>query len=487
MFIRTVYKKNKSSSKKYECQQLVESIRTEKGVRQNLLLSLGCLSISKEKWPGLVRRIEEIVQGQKSLFKADSEIEGLSQKFAQQFIEKNAIPTEINQFETVDIQSLQNHSVRHIGGEYLGVTFFDKLHLQQCLKTSGFNKRQIQIAMLLIIGRLVHPGSERHLHRWAQHLSGLDELIDTDFTHLSLNSLYKVGDMLYEHKDDIETHLRTRENDLFSLSETIILYDLTNTYFEGQAASNPKAKFGRSKEKRSDCRLLTLGLIVDGNGFPKTSKIFPGNQSEPKSLLEMINALRQKDPTDNLKPTVVIDAGIATEDNLKELKNHYHYIAVSRKKIVPPDSDDCIVIKETKQNKVQAKRIIGDEEVVLYCKSNLKQKKERSMQERLEQNFQEQLTLLAKSIHKKGCTKRWDKVLERIGRLKEKYKQIARFYQIHVEERNGLAIRITWEYLKEQADQRFSGAYFLRTNRFDLSEKEIWSIYVMLTLLSGLI
>ena len=481
MFIRTVYKKNKSSSKKYECQQLVESIRTEKGVRQNLLLSLGCLSISKEKWPGLVRRIEEIVQGQKSLFKADSEIEGLSQKFAQQFIEKNAIPTEINQFETVDIQSLQNHSVRHIGGEYLGVTFFDKLHLQQCLKTSGFNKRQIQIAMLLIIGRLVHPGSERHLHRWAQHLSGLDELIDTDFTHLSLNSLYKVGDMLYEHKDDIETHLRTRENDLFSLSETIILYDLTNTYFEGQAASNPKAKFGRSKEKRSDCRLLTLGLIVDGNGFPKTSKIFPGNQSEPKSLLEMINALRQKDPTDNLKPTVVIDAGIATEDNLKELKNHYHYIAVSRKKIIPPDSDDCIVIKETKQNKVQAKRIIGDEEVVLYCKSNLKQKKERSMQERLEQNFQEQLTLLAKSIHKKGCTKRWDKVLERIGRLKEKYKQIARFYQIHVEERDGLAIRITWEYLKEQADQRFSGAYFLRTNRFDLSEKEIWSIYVMLT------
>ena len=104
MFIRTVYKKNKSSSKKYEYQQLVESIRTEKSVRQNLLLSLGCLSISKEKWPGLVRRIEEIVQGQESLFKVDPEIEGLAQKFAQQFIGKNTIATEINQFETVDIQ-----------------------------------------------------------------------------------------------------------------------------------------------------------------------------------------------------------------------------------------------------------------------------------------------------------------------------------------------------------------------------------------------
>lgn len=221
--------------------------------------------------------------------------------------------------------------------------------------------------------------------------------------------------------------MRTRENDLFSLEETIILYDLTNTYLEGQAASNPKAKFGRSKEKRSDCRLLTLGLVIDGSGFPKTSQLFDGNQSEPGTFLDMVNTLYQKDPTSSKKPTVVIDAGIATEDNLKELKKHYHYIAVSRKKLDPPDSDDCILIKETKQNKVEAKRITGDDEVLLYCKSNLKQKKERSMQSRLEQNFEDQLAQIAKSTRKKGGTKRWDKVLKRIGRLQEKYKQIARF------------------------------------------------------------
>ena len=88
---------------------------------------------------------------------------------------------------------------------------------------------------------------------------------------------------------------------------------------------------------------------------------------------------------------------------------------------------------------------------------------------------------IAKAIHNKGCTKRYDKVLQRIGRLKEKYQQIARCYQIQVEEKDGQACRITWEYLKEQSDQRFSGAYFLRTDRFDLSEQDIWSIYVMLT------
>ena len=481
MFIRSVYKRNKPGSTKYKYQQLVESIRTEKGSRQKLLLSLGRLPIPQEKWSSLSKRIEALVQGQKSFIKVEPEIEELAQKFAQQIIEKHAVEIETSQFETVDIQSLKNYAVRPIGGENLGAVFFNKLGLHQCLRECGLTKRQIEIAMLLIIGRLVKPGSERSLHRWAQDLSGLDELIGADFAHLSLNSLYKVTDILFQHKDKIEAHLRARENDLFSLEETIILYDLTNTYLEGQAASNPKAKFGRSKEKRSDCRLLTLGLVIDGNGFPKTSQIFAGNQSEPATLLEMVNTLRQKDPTSAEKPTVVIDAGIATEDNLTELKEHYHYIAVSRKKLDPPDSDDCILIKETKQNRVEAKRIIGDDEVLLYCKSNLKQKKERSMRSRLEQNFEEQLTRIAKSTRKKGGTKRWDKVLKRIGRLQEKYKQIARFYEIDVEERNGLASRVTWTYLKEQADQRFSGVYFLRTDRFDLSEKEMWSIYVMLT------
>jgi len=482
MFIRTVEKSNGKDSKKYKCHQLVESIRTEKGVRQRLLLFLGRLQLPKAKWPRLVARIKAIIQNQQSLFAEDAEIEKLAQKFAQLFIEKHGLDNETATYQSVDVQSLENHRVRHIGGEYLGASFFKKLHLAECLKGCGFTQRQIEIAMLLIIGRLVHPGSERHLYDWAQNISGLDELINTDFSQLSLNSLYKVSDLLYEHKAEIENHLRIRENDLFSLDETIILYDLTNTYFEGRAASNSKAKFGRSKEKRSDCKLVALGLVIDSKGFPKTSHVFSGNQSEPETLLDIVETLRQKDPTNKGKPTVVIDAGIATEANLQKLKEHgYHYIAVSRKKIEPPASDDCIVIKQTKQNKVEAARISGDDEIFLYCKSTLKQHKERSMQGRLRQNFEEQLTHIAKSIRKKGCTKRYDKVLERIGRLKEKYKQIARFYQIHVEEKDALANRITWKYLQEQSDQRFSGSYFLRTDRFDLSEKDIWSIYIMLT------
>ena len=482
MFIRTVTKSNGNGSKKYQCHQLVESIRTEKGVRQKLLLSLGRLNLPQEKWPRLVARMKAIIQNQQSLFAEDKDIEKLAQKYAQLFIKKHGLNNPIDRYQSVDTKSLKNQRVRHVGGEYLGTVFFKKLQFEQCLKRCGFTKRQIEIAMLLIIGRLVHPGSERHLHEWAQNISGLDELIHTDFAQLSLNSLYKVSDLLYENKTAIEAHLRIKEKDLFSLNETIILYDLTNTYFEGQAASNCKAKFGRSKEKRSDCKLLTLGLVIDSQGFPKYSQVFSGNQSEPETLLKMVEILHQNNPTQTEKPTVVIDAGLATEDNLEKLRPHYHYIAVSRKKIDPPDCDDCIVIKETRENKVEARRIsAADDEIFLYCKSTMKQQKEHSMQDRLRQNFEEQLSHIAKSIRKKGCTKRYDKVLLRIGRLKEKYKQIARFYQIDVEEKDARASQITWKYLKEQSDQRFSGSYFLRTDRSDLSEKDIWSIYIMLT------
>ena len=190
-------------------------------------------------------------------------------------------------------------------------------------------------------------------------------------------------------------------------------------------------------------------------------------------LLDMVNVLRQQDPTQSQKPTLVLDAAIATEENLKQLEEHdYHYIAVSRKKFDVPDFGNCLVIKETKHNKIEAKRITSDDEILLYCKSNLKQQKEQSMQSRFEKNFMEQLQYLSKSIREKGCTKRYDKVLQRIGRLKEKYKQLARFYQIHVEEKDGLAWRISWEYLKQQSDKRFSGSYFLRTDRFSSERKK---------------
>ena len=204
----------------------------------------------------------------------------------------------------------------------------------------------MHLAALLIIGRLVHPSSERELKRYAEEESGLDELLGTDFSHLANNALYETSDTLLFHKNTIEQFLRNHSKKLLGLGESILLYDLTNTYFEGDVPFCNKAKRGRSKDKRNDRPLITLGIVVDEKGFLKTTRVFEGNISEPKTFMDMVHeihehAMGQQPLLPIEKPTVVIDAGIASEDNLKTLRGHgFSYIVVSRSKppeIPPPD------------------------------------------------------------------------------------------------------------------------------------------------------
>jgi len=487
MYITTVSRKNPYSSKVFEYQRLVESIRTSRGPRQKFILNLGKLPLPKSKWELLVQRIEDIIHGQESLLPLDPEIERLAQGYAQDLIQK--LEEEYDEsgpaYELLDIDSLSNSRDRRIGAEYVSLSYLRRLGLESCLEGCKFTKRQVEVACLLIIGRMVWPGSEKRTYRWARYISGLDELLDTDFRHLSLKTLYRVSDKILKNKEAIERHLRDKERDLFSLDEKIILYDLTNTFFEGVGAKNSKAKFGRSKEKRNDCRLVTLGLILDGNGFPKASRVFPGNQSEPVTLLDMVKELKKAAPSLGTKerPTIVIDAGIATEENLRKLKKDgYHYICVSRKRMKPPESDDFVVIKNEKANKIEAHIKTSGGEVFLYCKTRLRQKKEKAIQSRLEQYFEAELDRSACGLKKKGGIKNYQKVCERIGRAREKYAKIAQFYEISVEEKDGRATSVNWKYVKKtDSDNHFSGSYWLRTDRTDLSEEEIWDIYTMLT------
>ena len=139
----------------------------------------------------------------------------------------------------------------------------------------------------LVLGRLIFPASERQTWQWAKRRSAVYELAGTPAKD-SLNSFYRATDTVFHHKDAIEAYLSKKEKEIFSLSETLCLFDLTNTHFEGRALCNPKARFGRSKQKRSDCKLLTLALFIDDLGFVKYSHLYPGNQQETKTLAEMI-------------------------------------------------------------------------------------------------------------------------------------------------------------------------------------------------------
>jgi len=489
MYITTVKKKNKGSDKVFEYQRLVESVRTPKGPRKKNLLNLGKLDLPKDKWVLLVQRIQDLLTGQQSCLPFDREVELLAHTFSHQYVEKYSRPlaeSDHTHLETVSLPSVSFQRVRTVGPEHVGLSFFRKLGFPGLLKSLGFSQRQIEVASLLIIGRMISPGSELGTWQWAQSLSGLDELLQTTFEQLSHNTLYQVSDKLYDHQAIIEQALRERERDLFSLDETIILYDLTNTYFEGLCALNKKAKFGRSKEKRSDCRLMTLGLVLDGNGFPLRSRTFSGNQSEPKTLVQMVNQLIQSDqeapsPSENARPTVVIDAGIATEENLAALSSRYHYVCVSRSSPDEMPDTDAVVIKDSPHNRIEAVMHRVGDEVYVHCHTTARKNKEESIRSRLQQRFEEELERIELALTKRGGTKKYQKVCERVGRAREKYSRVARFYEITVHRSKELASHLSWHVKRDEMAARFSGHYVLRTDRTDLSEEEIWNLYRMLT------
>jgi len=509
MFIKEIKKQNRGYDKVFISHRLMESYRTERGPRQKKILSLGKLDLPKEQWKLLADRIEEKIIGQESFLSIDENIESLATHYASLIIQQQITLSkhqikkrQQSEYETIDINSVSNSKVRSIGAEYVGYETFKQLGFDTLFGKLGLSKQETDLSALSIVGKLVYPASEHRTRAWAQHLTGLDELLGADFSHLSNNALYRTSDLLLSFKTQIEEHLKLRERDLFSLNEKIILYDLTNTYFEGSTKKNKKAQWGRSKEKRSDCPLVTLGLVIDELGFPKASTIFKGNVYEADTLLKMLELIQgeiiekvdQSASTQASKAsakakkgiTVVMDAEISTEDNLTLLKAEgYDYICVARNKpfdVSEIELDNLITIKQDKTNKVEAKLVKGENESVLYCKSYLKEQKEQAMKTKMQQRFEDGIKQIAASLTKKGGVKKYDKVLERIGRLKEKNASIAHYYSIDVKHKDGIVTAIDWKFLKEEkAKQRFSGSYFLRSSRTDLKEQQIWSLYVMLT------
>ena len=492
MFIKEIIKKNPCYDKTFTCHRLVEAVRTPNGPRHRTLLNLGTLDIPKEEWKTLANRIEEILTGQQSLFAAPPHVESLASHYAQMLRRKEmqSVPSPPEQqpdWETVDLGSLSQGEPRTIGGEAVAYYAWGRLGLPQILSDLGFTREEIDRTALLAAGRLLHPASEKETALWAREFSALDELLGVDFQHLSNNALYRLSDKLVGQRKEIEKRLSEREREVFCLGEKIILYDLTNTYLTGSAHESHKAHHGRSKQKRNDCPLLTLALVLDEDGFPKASRVLEGNVSEPGTLRGFLEAFKAE-PLGQLLlpekvPTVVIDAGIGTKGNLDLIRDQgFHYISVARSRPDEIPQEGLIVIKEDKHSIVRAKRLDQDGEVLLYCESTARVRKEEAIKARFQKRFEDGLASIVASLGKKRGVKRYEKVLERLGRLREKYPTIAQFYDVAVQHELGRVKNITWMIKDEkELSLRFAGSYYLRSDRSDLDEKELWSLYIMLT------
>jgi transposase len=491
MYIRRTSIKSRRTGEPYYTYRLVESVRVEGQVRQRTLLNLGRhFDVPREQWAPLARRIEQLVSRQGDLvpMELDAQWETAAQRYSARVIRAKAqldagrSPSAAD-YQAVDINSLEMVRPRSVAVEHVSLEAFRQLGLDTKLQQLGFNGPQQAAAIGTVIGRMTAPGSELFTHDWLAEHSGLGELIDYDFAAMNLQQLYRISDRLLQNKQALEDFLYRREHTLFKFDEVITLYDLTNTYFEGSGRGNANAALGHSKEKRSDCPLVTLALVLDGSGFPRRSEVFEGNASEPKTLAEMVGKLTATDSGHT--PTVVLDAGIATEDNIAWLvDNGYRYIVVSRRRHRQFDPDRAVWIKNDGEHRIQAQRIVNPTtgEVELYCHSAQREKKEKGIQELFAKRFESALEKLAAGLHKKGTVKRYDKVMERIGRLKQRYARAARYYDITVEQdpNTGKAGAIHWQ-RNQTIDDTLPGVYCLRTNQEEWNEATLWHTYTMLT------
>jgi transposase len=512
MYIRRTHTNNSSTGERYFTFRLVANQRVDGKPRQMTLLNLGRhFSVNQDLWPTLCARIEQLLRHQSALLPLElpATAEKAAQHIAAQLIAQQgsvtsaasaadepsepsapvqpgtvvvpvqASPTDL---QTVDVDTLELSRPRTVGVEQVGLWALQQLDFMTLLTSLGISAIQTAAIAGSLIARMAGVGSELASHQWLGKQSALGELIDVDYETLPLMTMYRAADSLWKHRDSIEQSVFSRISDLLGFSTTITLYDLTNTYFEGEVPNNTKARHGHSKEKRTDCPLVTLGLVLDGSGFVRRSQAFAGNVSEAGTLETMLKNLDA--PPEAL---VVMDAGIATEDNIQWLREKgYGYLVVSRERSRQFDADCAIAIETAAHDTVRCYKVLADDqqEVRLYCHSPGREQKEQAIAARFASRFEAELNALNEGLKRPRTEKRIDKLWERIGRLKEKHHGIGQHYQIDLQadECGDKAISLTW---RQQivsgtyVDQ--PGVYCLRSNQTDWTAETLWRTYIQLT------
>ena len=486
MFIRRTQTRRTEDGKPYFSHRLVHAERLGSTVRQRTLLNLGRhFDIPQAHWPLLCARINEALSGQAPLV-ADCPpaVDEEAQRIAAQLLARGpaattAGPTDV---QPVDVDSLRLVRPRSVGVEQVGLWALEQLDLPALLTRLGVNGALRSAATGAIVGRLAAPASERATHRWLQERSGLGELLGVDFETVGAMQLYRASDALVKHREAIEAHLFDRAMGLFDLQPTVTLYDLTNTYFEGEASEQPQAQRGHSKEKRSDCPLLTLGLMLDASGFVRRSKVFAGNVREHRTLAGMLEALEA--PAGAL---VVMDRGVTTDACVTWLRdNGYRYLVVSRERHRRFDADAAVSLQTQSDQTVHMHKVVSTDpdEVRLQCYSEERAEKERGIVERFAARFETALTKLNDGLARPRAHKRLDQVWQRIGRLKAKHFRVASHYQITVtaNEAGDQAIAVTWTRRSQDGSMvTHPGVYCLRSSETDWDEDALWRTYTTLT------
>ena len=391
----------------------------------------------------------------------------------------------------VDVNTIKHTDAREVGAEWICLQAIRELEIDKFLKNEGWSEIQINTTLAHLITRTIYSPSELKSMRIMEENSAVCELVSGNQEwRPGFQSVYKVAPSLYELKDKLESHLCRKTDNLFNITNRIAIFDLTNFYFEGRKDNSKKAQFGRSKEKRTDCKLLVLALCINKEGFIRYSSILAGNTADPNSLPDMVDSLNSKtrvpdDPKD--KVLVCLDAGIATEDNLQRIKEKgYNYLCVSRRRLadyeLAPDTK-TVTVKDCKNQPIRLTQVKHEENGDYYLEINSPAKalKETSMNRKFRERFEEELQKAKDSLTKKNGTKNYEKVIERVGRARQKYPSISKYYVIDYipdDAKNPKNMAdIQWRIAVPENVDKDCGIYFLRTNVATFDEKTTWDYY----------
>jgi len=497
MFIRQVKKQRSKDSKVFYQYTLAQAARVDGKVKQRAVLYLGSDPLLKDK--GSRTLVLEILKskifGQDDLFPSNapkplldlalSYYEKYCIKYGQDDQRAVSVPPAPDkaEFHNIDIKALECSDVKSFGAEHLCKQVLDKLQLGEVLTSVGMSDEQARKALISIAARAIFSASE---HKTAEILKINSELPNC-FKHeeiITHKQLYAISDTLYQYKAQIDRFLYRRITDMFDLEDKLVIFDISNTYFETRKADSKIARHGRSKEKRGDCPLVVFTGVINAQGFIRHSRIYEGNKPDTATLADMIEDLK-KNASPTARHTIVMDAGIATEENLAFVREKgYKYVCVSRKRLkdypTGPSEAKTTQLTDRGNNKVELAIFNPDgyDDTWMYVQSEAKRAKEQSMNSKLKDRFEEDLNSIAAAINKKGGTKGIEKVWERIGRAKQKHNRVSSRYEIKVPEDEGMAISLQWsEKQNKGKDDKSNGVYFIRTNYNDPTETQLWDIY----------
>ena len=478
MFLRR--NRRKKNGEQYDYWTLVESVRTSCGPRQRIVATLG-------KAPGLddeVRvgweHIGEILDGkvrQRDFLSPDE--------------------AEVPRWATVNVKGVSIERLRRFGEVYLGLALWRRLGLDRFFN-EGMEPGREEIswgtmACILSLARFCAPSSELQIADFWYGKTALDDLLGVPCDKVNDDRLYRALDVLLPLKDDLFGHLQKTYGELFGTTFDVLLYDITSTYFEGSGAANPQARHGYSRDKRSDCVQVCIGLVVTAEGLPLAYEVFDGNRADVTTVEEIVEVMREKFGQE--RRVWVMDRGMVSEDNLEALRKCGASYLVGTPKSMLRRFERQLLEGDWERIEPGVEVKIcqapdDTQETFVLCRSPQRREKERAMRQRQINGLEEGLARLKAAVERPARALRdRDRANQRLGRLFQQYTRAAHLYNITIREtpdpahKSGQRLAVDIQRnddLREWVEQA-DGCYLLRTNLVGQNAESLWKTYIGLT------